>query len=191
MLWFGSFVNDTVRQYRRSENEKKASLIEEVEEYLKEAQVSRTFGGRLGEILVEKKLEARGYEAKRTIGSTSPGDVWGLRMVDDKLLHLPIIQVKNSTVGQEPQSLTRREEQELLNFTAFVFRAFQQSQRVPQDAKDQRLVVSAGYVGISMQGIDFDQAIWRGQYFGAFGHPSLNNEWERHEPWLEQLHSLT
>lgn len=190
MQWFGTFVDEAVRDYRRSLDEKKANLVAEVEEFLKKASVSRRFSGLLGEMFVEQKLKDRAYTAKRTLGSTTPADVWALVAVNQQFFHLPIIQVKNSIVGGEPETLTRQEEHELLEFSGFVFRGFQQSQHVPQEFKEQPLVVSAGYVGISMKSIDFATAKWSGRYFGAHCHSALNDSWERHETWLVEMHAL-
>lgn len=90
----------------------------------------------------------------------------------------------------QPKSLTREEQGELLDFTGFVFRAFRQSKHVPSDFESKLLIVSAGYVGISMHGADFQTAKWSGCYYGACRDQSLETTWDLYMKWLHELHVL-
>lgn len=150
MDWFAGFVDETVTAYLGLNQEAKVAAYRETVERARAAEdFTAEFIGFVGEWSGEQVLQKMGYATRRTRGSKSPADVWGIRDLGG-LIHVALLQFKTARKPNAPAALDRKEQGELETFGEFVWGSFNDSGTVPAAVKGRPRVISAAYVGATL-----------------------------------------
>ncbi len=184
MVWFNEFVKNTINEWEKII--KKSGILERLMTLKKETEYSLQKIGKIGEEFIKEILEKKGYTATLSPGSRSPADVWGVKLKKE-WVHIPLIQVKTTFSEEKPERLNEDDIQLFLEFAEFTHKAFYKDPIIPNEFKNENLIVSTGYAGVILKD-NLIPELESAYYLDAV---CLNKISIKYKKYLIKFHSLT